>query len=219
LDKFTLANAMSSPHSTKILVGSCLIAWLDRTTSFISSEALHHRSVIWIATTIVSAAHSKTNLGEHMKSIFSRLMAIIAGTIISLGVCAQERGTKEEATAMVEKAVALIKSAGADAAAKEFMTDAKWKSKDLYISMYRIKDQKCVVVAHGINEKLVGKDITDLKDADDKFFIRDAIGLAAKGGWVDYKWPDPATKKVNPKSSFIKGVPGTEYAVLVGIYK
>ena len=146
-------------------------------------------------------------------------MAIIAGTIISFGVCAQDHATKEEAIRMVDNAIALIKSAGADAAAKGFMTDAKWKNKDLYISMYSIKDQKCVVVAHGINEKLVGKDITDLKDADDKLFIREAMGLAAKGGWVDYKWPDPATKKVTAKTSFIKAVSGTEYAVLVGIYK
>lgn len=154
-----------------------------------------------------------------MKHMLSRLFALFAGVLLSFNVAAQERGTKEEASTMVDAALALIKSAGADAAAKEFMADAKWKKKDLYISMYQIKDNKCVVVAHGVNEKLVGKDISDLKDADDKTFIREAMGVAAKGGWVDYKWPDPATKKVNPKSSYIKMAPGTDYAVLVGIYK
>jgi len=157
--------------------------------------------------------------GLMMKSLMLKFVALIAGVLFAFGAIAQERATKDEAVAMVESAIALIKSAGAEKAAKDFMSDAKWKKKDLYISMYQIKDGKVVVVAHGINEKLVGKDITDLKDADDKLFLREAMTKAAKGGWVEYKWPDPATKKVHAKSSYIKAASGTDYAILVGVYQ
>jgi len=131
-----------------------------------------------------------------------------------------ERATKEEAKAMVEAAVALIKAVGPEQAAKEFMSgDAKWKNKDLYISMYDVKDNHVVIYAHGVNSKLIGKDLTDLKDADDKPFLREGLKLMENGGWVDYKWPDPATKKVNDKTSYILKVPGMDYAILVGVYK
>lgn len=155
-----------------------------------------------------------------MRKILMGLTALFFGLSLSSGVMAQDRGSKDEAVAMVKAAVAHIKAVGGDQAAKDFMGgDAKWKNKDLYISMYNIKGQRVVIVAHGVNEKLVGKDLTDMKDADDKFFLQEAVKLAPKGGWVDYKWPDPATKKVSAKSSYILQAPGTDFAILVGIYK
>ncbi len=121
---------------------------------------------------------------------------------------------------MVEAAVALIKAVGPEQAAKEFMSgDAKWKNKDLYISMYDVKGNRVVIYAHGANSKLIGKDLTDLKDANDKPFLQEGLKLMANGGWVDYMWPDPATKKVNAKTSYILQVPGMDYAILVGVYK
>lgn len=154
-----------------------------------------------------------------MRKLLTSFFALLFCSVVSTGVLAQERASKDEAMAMVKAAVAHIKAVGGDKAAKDFMSDAKWKSKDLYISMYNIKDQRVVIVAHGVNEKLIGKDLTDLKDADDKLFLQEAVKLAPKGGWVDYKWPDPVTKKVSAKTSYILQAPGTDFAILVGVYK
>jgi len=64
-------------------------------------------------------------------------------------------------------------------------------------------------LAHGANEKLVGKVLIDLKDQNGKQFMRELVDVAAtKGeGWVDYDWANPTTKKVEGKSTFVKAHP------------
>jgi cytochrome c len=43
------------------------------------------------------------------------------------------------------------------------------------------------------------------------------LAKAGKTGWVDYKWANPQTKKVEPKSSYMMKV--GDVIVGVGIYK
>jgi len=59
----------------------------------------------------------------------------------------------------------------------------------------------------------------ELKDADGEFFIKKFIEVAkTKGnGWVDYKWVNPVSKKIEPKSTYIQKV--DEYFLGCGIYK
>jgi signal transduction histidine kinase len=43
---------------------------------------------------------------------------------------------------------------------------------------------------------------------------------ASKGeGWIDYEWVNPASKKVEPKSTYVERVPGENLFVGVGIYR
>jgi cytochrome c len=126
-------------------------------------------------------------------------------------------GSTDEAKALVDKGVAFIKAEGKEKAFTEF-TDQKGKfiDRDLYIF---VVDFKGITLAHGGNAKLVGKDMGELKDADGKFFIKEFIALAkTKGsGWVDYKWANPVTKKIEPKSTYVQKV--DEYFLGCGIYK
>ncbi len=61
--------------------------------------------------------------------------------------------------------------------------------------------------------------MSQLQDVDKKFFVQEAVQLAkAKGsGWVDYKWTNPTTKKVEAKSTYVKKV--DEIIFCCGIYK
>ncbi len=126
-------------------------------------------------------------------------------------------GTANEAKGLVEKAVAHIKSEGKEKAFAEFSNNkGKFVEKDLYIF---VVDFKGLTLAHGGNSKLVGKDMNDLKDADGQFFIRKMIEVAkTKGtGWVDYKWVNPVTNKIEPKSTYVQK--HDDYFVGCGIYK
>ena len=80
-------------------------------------------------------------------------------------------------------------------------------------------DNNGLTLAHGGNAKLVNKDMSGLKDADQKLFIVEMMQLAkTKGsGWVDYKWVNPATKKIEPKTTYIQKV--DNYFVGCGTYK
>jgi signal transduction histidine kinase len=65
---------------------------------------------------------------------------------------------------------------------------------------------------------MVGKNLIDLKDQDGKFLIRELSDVAKKGnGWVDYKWPNPLTKLIEAKSSYVERM--GDYFVGVGVYR
>lgn len=125
-------------------------------------------------------------------------------------------GTAAEAKAMVEKGATYLKANGKDKAFKEFTEGTQFKKEDLYVFVI---DMKGITLAHGGNPKLVGKDMSGLKDADGKLFIKDMIdGASGKGsGWSDYKWTNPVTKKIDPKSTYFLKV--DDVILGCGIYK
>jgi cytochrome c len=126
-------------------------------------------------------------------------------------------GSADEAKALVEKGAASIKANGKEKAFTEF-TEPKGKfvDRDLYIF---VVDFNGLTLAHGQNAKLVGKDMSGLKDSDGELFIKKMIDLAkAKGsGWVDYKWTNSVSKKIEPKSTYVQKV--DDYFLGCGIYK
>lgn len=131
---------------------------------------------------------------------------------------AQERGSKDEAKALVEAAVAHAKKVGADQAFKDFQNDkATWFKKDLYIFAY---DMKGVCQAFGSNDKMVGKDLIELKDPNGKFIMKEFIALvSSKGsGWVEYEFTNPVTKKMGSKASYLQKLPNFDGFLGVGAY-
>ena len=124
---------------------------------------------------------------------------------------------KAEAQSMVEKAAALITKDGQD---KAFAViddpTGPFVDGELYVFVTSFEG---VTLAHGVNKALIGKNLFNVKDADGKLFVQAMIELAkAQGeGWIDYKWPNPTSKKIEAKTTFIKRV-GDVY-VGCGIYK
>ena len=132
-------------------------------------------------------------------------------------VLAGEWATKEEAQAIVKKAVAMIKEQGPDKAYPAFISKTGgFTDRDLYVVVYR-HDGK--VLAHGANEKLVGKDMIDAQDVDGKYFVQERVELARKGSpfWQDYKFVNPTSKKIEPKQMYCQ--PLNDTAVCAGVYK
>ena len=80
-------------------------------------------------------------------------------------------------------------------------------------------DSKAVVLAHGANPKLIGKDILELKDADGKPFMKEIVTKAASAGsgWVDYKWVHPVNKEIQAKSAYFEKM--DDMIISTGFYK
>ncbi|MGG7604582.1 cache domain-containing protein [Massilia sp. BKSP1R2A-1] len=126
--------------------------------------------------------------------------------------------TEKDAIAMVERGAALVKAKGKDEMIKKINAkDADYVQGELYIDMRDLKTG--IVLAHPINPSIVGKDLTDVPDANGKKYRREIIELAAaKGkGWVDYQYKNPTSGKIEPKTTYIQRV--DDIVLEAGIYK
>lgn len=128
--------------------------------------------------------------------------------------------TKEDALALVNQFINDLK--GKDAAAMIAAVNTpkeqnKYIKEELYIFLFD-KNTKCV--GHATNPGLVDKDLSNLKDADGKLFMReitDKVKAGTSEGWIDYRWTNPVSKKIEPKLTYFKEFQGL--IVLAGIYK
>lgn len=129
-----------------------------------------------------------------------------------------EHGTADEAVAMVQQVIASFKANGREKTFAEInnTTTGKFRDRDLYVT---INDLNGKNLAHGANPKMQGKDLIDLKDADGKYFVRERIDLAKTKGkaWQDYKFVNPISKQIEPKSMYIEKY--EDMIINCGIYK
>jgi len=150
-----------------------------------------------------------------MKALqFVAAAALLAGVNVA---AAAEFGTKDEAVALVKKAVVFIKDQGADKAYPEISNKSgPFIDRDLYVVVYGLDGK---VMAHGANGKLIGKDMLDAQDVDGKYFVKERVELARAQPtfWQDYKFANPVSKKVEPKQMYCERV--AETAVCAGVYK
>ncbi len=132
---------------------------------------------------------------------------------------AGEFGTPEEAKAMAEAAAKFHAKNGLKALVEKVTAkDPLFKNKDLYVF---VSDNKGVNIVHGAVPAFKGRDFYNLKDVSGVFLVREMIKTANAGegrGWVDYKWPNPKTKKIRDKTTYVIKLTD-DYWVAVGAYK
>jgi cytochrome c len=150
-----------------------------------------------------------------------RMLAAIATVtllMITGAASATDNGTKEEAVAMVKRVEAMFAKDGPEATFKAVSdkSNTAFHDRDLYPFIY---DMKGTCVAHGARPALIGKNLIDLKDQDGKYLIQEMVAIAngPGSGWVDYKWPNPLTNKIEDKTSYVAKM--GDYFVGVGVYK
>lgn len=149
-----------------------------------------------------------------MRKINSLVLACML--VICLAGFAAAAATKADAEALVKKGIAYVKEAGKEKAMAEFSNPkGKFVKGDLYIF---VLDFKGGMLAHGANQKLIGKNVIDLKDSDGLLFVQEFIKAGKQGhGWVEYKWTHPTTKNIEPKIAYIQAAGDLIFAC--GIYK
>lgn len=140
-----------------------------------------------------------------------------AAAVMCGGAWAEEGATAKQAEAMVKKGVAFLKANGKDKGYAEITSkQSQFKDRDLYLVVYGLDGK---VWAHGANEKMVGRVLIDLKDVDGKEFVRERteLGKAKASFWQDYKFTNPVSRKVEPKTMYCERL--DETVVCGGIYK
>jgi signal transduction histidine kinase len=142
---------------------------------------------------------------------------LTAAVMLAAALPAFAQNGKPEAIALVDKAVANIQKKGIQEACKDF-ADPKggYIEGELYVFVH---DASAMMVCHGTNPRLNNKDMSQLRDANGKYFSKEMRDLAMGGktGWVDYVWVNPVSKALEPKSSYVRKA-DDKYFVGVGIY-
>lgn len=146
---------------------------------------------------------------------FVRVMVMMLFLTVFAGVASAAK-EQDEAKALVKKAVAFVKEQGSEKALAEFSNPTgKFVKGELYIFAF---DSKGVTVAHGATAKLVGKNMINLKDSEGTPFVQNILKVGKQGGgWTEYKWTNPATKKIGTKATYVE--PAGELILGCGFYK
>ena len=154
---------------------------------------------------------------------FLRRFAAAALIVAACGIGAQAQtpdatpATKEQAVAMVQKAVSFIKAQGPDkgyAAIDD--KSGQFVQGDLYIAVVGLDG---TLLAYGGDGHRVGDNVMDLKDSDGKEVIKERVELAKKqpSFWQSYKFMNPVSKTVEPKQMYCERL--NETVVCAGIYQ
>lgn len=123
----------------------------------------------------------------------------------------------DDAKRFVEKAIAFYRVNGRAVALAEFSNpQGRFVRGELYLF---VLDSTGVMLAHGVNQKYVGKDFYRIVDSDGKTFIKEIVDVAnAEGsGWVEFKWVNPLTKMERSKIVYFEQTNGI--IICSGIYQ
>jgi cytochrome c len=150
-----------------------------------------------------------------------KMMALICLVLLSWcpgsAAFSADKATPEEAKALVEKGVLYTQNNGKEKALKEFSNPkGEFVKGELYIVVTGLDG---TVLAHPTTPKLVGVNTIDIPDVDGKLFRKEFVEAAkTKGsGWVDYKFKNPVTNKVEAKISYFKKA--GDMILIAGTYK
>ena len=141
------------------------------------------------------------------------LLALLMSVAVISLANADQGGTRDEAHKMATQAAGYLRDNGSEKAFAAFdQAGAPFNDRDLYVIVF---DKSGKNVAHGASPGQIGKDLIELKDIDGVPFVQQIVAVKGQGT-VSYKWPNPESKQVQPKTVFVEQV--DEYFVAVGTY-
>lgn len=163
-----------------------------------------------------SITKSNTQMAENAKYASAELenRAVRLKEVVS--TFSLRQGTADEAFEMVKKAMALYRITGMDIL-QRITTDAEkqFADRDMYVFAF---DRMGQYRAFAGNEAKLEVNLFKVPGLDGKKLVDEAFALPVKGGWVDYAIENPATKKVEWKSSYIERI-SEDIVIGCGVYK
>ena len=145
-------------------------------------------------------------------------IATLVALCLALPAAGAAEPNEKDVVAMAERGAAFIKAHGKEAMIKKVAAkDPEFIQGSLYVDMRDLHTG--IVLAHPVNASIVGKDLLDVPDANGKRYRREIIELAQKSGkgWVDYQYKNPASGKIEAKTTYILRV--GDVVLEAGIYK
>jgi uncharacterized protein len=152
-----------------------------------------------------------------MQRLTVAISCVLMAALLCPAAIAASYGTRDEAVAMVRRVQEKYKKEGMEPTLKAITAKTReFHDRDLYTW---VLDRKGLLMAHGGNPDLVGKNIFDMKDQNGKFFIRDMIDVCTRAGhgWSDYRWVNQQKHVVEDKSTYTERM--ADYCIGSGVYR
>jgi len=135
-----------------------------------------------------------------MSKTFACLAAVLA---LAVSASAGDRGTPEEAQALLDRAVKAVQADEAKALAAFNDPKGGYQDRDLYVFCSG-PDGK---ISASRDSKTVGTETAAVKGPDGRMVGKEIAEVGKKGGGtLEYKWTNPVSHKVETKTSVIKSV-------------
>lgn len=136
-----------------------------------------------------------------LRGVFFGAMASLAVALGGTALAQGQFGTAAEAKAMLEKAVAELKSNEAAALAKFNKGEGGFRDRDLYVFCYDMNTGK--FTAH-VNQSLLGTDVKALKEKDGSPLGEKVFNATKETmNTVSYNFPKPGTTDPVAKESYV----------------
>lgn len=161
-------------------------------------------SIAEIDTVTRQNASLSRNASEPVAALHQQALQLV-GSVASFDLGSQAHASAEDAQALVQRAVALLRNKGPAALVAQVNApnNAELIDRDLYLVLYST-DVHCV--AHGTNTRLVGVDGRNFQDLDGKHFVAEIVAAAQRksSGHVTYRWLHPLTQQAMAKSAYFE---------------
>ena len=127
-------------------------------------------------------------------------VASLVAAFAGLPVAAGEWATKEDAIAMVQRAVVFITQQGREKAYAEITKKPDSFTIEIFTSLSSISMARSSPRA----KARIGRNLIDTKDPDGKLYIKERVELARQqsASSQNYKWLNPATKEIEPQETY-----------------
>ncbi|SES03829.1 cache domain-containing protein [Halopseudomonas bauzanensis] len=167
------------------------------------SDTIHHADYRW---------HNWQDGREERKRVFFQR---VGGKVFSVGYY-MPRSSEGEAKALLNNVVEAVKENSQQTFERINKLDAKYLRDDLYAFVVDRETQR--FIAHGYNLRLVGSDFRKLHSADRHPIGNQILEATAQSGSgrIPYLWPNPVTRKNEPKVTLFEAT--DSYIVAVGYY-
>ena len=149
----------------------------------------------------------------------NKISALLAGWLIPASLLAAPAAPDraDDAVALVDLGLAYLKQHGKAALIREVNhANPRFIRGTVYLAL---RGTDGTTLAHPINPRVVGKNMTVLPDADGKYYRKEILDIAANAGhgWVTYRYNNPATNEIEQKATYF--VRSGDLLLEAGIYK
>ena len=154
-----------------------------------------------------------------MRKLFVVLFGVVVSVFLNSPLQAGDSATAQEVVQKVNEAIAYVGKTGKSKFTEFNDQKGKWEWGGTYVFVMKCEPFPSLVT-HPIKPKLIGRDLSKLKDKTGNYFFIQLCDVTKnpKGGWVEYLWPKPGEKKSSRKISYCRNIPGTPYQAGAGIY-